>query len=136
MPEALAALVVYDPEGSAEDNLATMSDAAEAVSTGEVTRAVRNSASEAGPITVGDWIGIVRGDGIVAVSGTLEGASIALLDHLVDPGREILTVIIGVDASRHAVDAIEAWAGEQHPDLQVEIHRGGQPLYPFLFGVE
>ena len=136
MPEALAALVVYDPEGSADENLATMSDAAAAVSTGEVTRAVRDSASDAGAITVGDWIGIVRGDGIVAVSGTLEGASLALLDHLVEPGREILTVITGVDAPRHATDAIEAWAGEQHPDLQVEIHHGGQPLYPFLFGVE
>jgi dihydroxyacetone kinase-like predicted kinase len=136
MPEALAALVVYDPEGSADENLATMADAAAAVITGEVTQAVRDSASDVGPITTGDWIGIVRGDGIVAVSGTLEGASLALLDHLVEPGREILTVITGAGAPRHATDAIEAWAGEQHPDLQLEIHRGGQPLYPFLFGVE
>jgi dihydroxyacetone kinase-like predicted kinase len=113
-----------------------MSDAAAAVSTGEVTQAVRDSASEAGAITAGDWIGIVRGDGIVAVSGTLEGASLALLDHLVEPGREILTVITGADAPRHATDAIEAWAAEHHPDVQVEIHHGGQPLYPFLFGVE
>ena len=63
MPEALAALVVYDPEDSAEVNYAAMSAAADSTASGEVTQAIRATSSEAGPITVGDWIGIVRGDG-------------------------------------------------------------------------
>jgi len=136
MPEALAALVVYDPEASAAENQAEMAESAASVATGEVTQAVRDSGSDVGPITTGDWIGIVRGDGIVSVSGTLEGASLALLEHLVTPDREILTVVTGIDAPRHVTDAIEAWAGDAHPDVQVEIHHGGQPLYPYLFGVE
>ena len=86
MPEALAALVVYDPEADAADQR-RRDDARrrESVATGEVTQAVRATNSDAGPIDEGDWIGIVRGDGIVAVSGSLDGATVALLDHLVGP---------------------------------------------------
>lgn len=136
MPEALAALVLYDPEASAEENLREMADAAGSVVTGEVTQAVRDSNSEAGPITKGDWIGIVRGDGIVSVSDTLESASLALLEQIVTADREILTVVTGDDAPRMVTDAIAAWVGGARPDMQLEIHHGGQPLYPYLFGVE
>lgn len=136
MPEALAALVVYDPVADAEANGAEMVEAANAVMTGEVTRAVRSTQSDAGPIAEGDWIGIVRGDGIVAVAGTLDGATVALLDHLLGPGCEIVTVLEGVDASRGHTDVIQAWISENRPGVEVEVHRGGQPLYPYLFGVE
>lgn len=136
MPEALASLVLYDPEADAAENAEEMSEAAESVATGEVTQAVRATNSDAGAIAEGDWIGIVRGDGIVVVSGTLDGATAALLEHLVEPGREIVTVIEGREATGGHTDAIRAWLEEQRPGVQVEIHRGGQPLYPYLFGVE
>ena len=68
MPEALAALIVYDPEADAAVNADEMNEAIESIATGEVTQAVRDSNSDAGPIAVGDWMGIVRGDGIVAVA--------------------------------------------------------------------
>ena len=136
MPEALAALVVYDPEDSVEQNAREMAEGAESVATGEVTRAVRDTSSEAGPITTGDWIGIVRGDGIVSVNGTLAGASTALLDLLITPEREIITVIEGADATASVTEALRSWLADQRPDVQVEVHRGGQPLYPYLFGVE
>ena len=136
MPEALAALVVYDPEASVDENMAEMIDAAQAMVTGEVTQAIRDTNSDAGAITVGDWIGLVRGDGIVAVSGTLEGASQALLSHLITAEREIVTIIEGVDAPTTTTLALRAWLEAEYPDLQIECHRGGQPLYPYLFGVE
>ncbi len=136
MPEALAALVLYDPEADAAENGVEMSEAAESVVTGEVTQAVRATNSDAGPIDEGDWIGIVRGDGIVAVSGTLDGATVALLDHLVGPRAEIVTVVEGVDATPGHTDVIHAWLDEHRPGVQVEVHRGAQPLYPYLFGVE
>jgi DAK2 domain fusion protein YloV len=136
MPEALAALVVLDPEASAEDNAAGMTAAAESVATGEVTQAVRDAGSPAGPVRVGDWIGLRRGDGIVAVSGSLVSASCALLDDLCAGNREIVTIIEGVDATADHTAALRAWLADNHPDLAVEVHRGGQPLYPYLFGVE
>ena len=142
MPEALAALVVYDPEAEATDNASEMTDAAESVATGEVTQAVRSTNSEAGPVNEGDWMGLVRGaknpgeGGIVAVSDTLEGAVVALLEQLVGPTAEIITVVEGRDATGGQTDMIRTWLGENRPDVQVEVHRGGQPLYPYLFGVE
>lgn len=136
MPAALAALVVYDPEADADGNLEEMTEAASSVGTGEITQAVRDAVSDCGPITAGDWIGLVRGDGIVSVSGSLVGAACALLDHLITPGREIVTVITGVDATAGHTDALLSWIAEHRPEVQVEVHRGGQPLYPYLIGVE
>ncbi|MEY2996392.1 MAG: hypothetical protein RLZ86_316 [Actinomycetota bacterium] len=136
MPEALAALVVYDPEATADVNAASMSSAIGAMITGDVTQAVRDASSDAGPVTVGDWIGLVRGEGIVTVSGTPDGAAIGLLRTIVTEDREIVTVIEGADATPSATDAILAWLAEERPEVQVECHRGAQPLYPYLFGVE
>jgi uncharacterized protein len=136
MPEALAALVVYDPEDSCDANLAAMTAAAEATQTGEVTQAIRDTQSEVGPVTSGDWIGLVRGDGIVAIGGSVTSASRRLLDHLVTADREIVTVITGVDAKRATTEELISWLGEAHPHIEIEVHGGGQALYPYLFGVE
>jgi len=136
MPEALAALVVYDPEATAERNGDEMTEAALSVATGEITQAVRDTESDAGTITAGDWIGIVRGDGIVAIGGTWRAAASQLLSHLITPEREIVTALEGSDATSAMTDELRAWLFENHPDVVVEVHRGGQPLYPYLFGVE
>jgi uncharacterized protein len=136
MPEALAALVVYDPEDSSDANLAAMTAAAEATQTGEVTQAIRDTQSEVGPVTSGDWIGLVRGDGIVAIGGSVTSASRRLLDHLVTADREIVTVITGADAKRAITEELISWIGEAHPHVEIEVHGGGQALYPYLFGVE
>jgi dihydroxyacetone kinase-like predicted kinase len=136
MPEALASLVSYDPEASAESNARGMSAAAEAVATGEITQAVRDTNTDAGKVTEGDWIGIVRGDGIVSIAGTLVGSATQLLEHLIEPSRELLTIVTGADATTAQTDQITAWVHEHRPDVDIEVHAGGQPLYPYLFGVE
>jgi DAK2 domain fusion protein YloV len=136
MPEALAALVVYDPEATADENAAEMADAASSVLTGEVTRAVRATHSPAGDVSEGDWIGLVRGEGIVSVAQTVDAAAIGLLDTLVTDRHELVTVIEGGDAPAETTEALRAWLGAARPGAQVEVHRGGQPLYPYLFGVE
>ena len=136
MPEALAALVVYDPEATVVENHAAMVDAIAAMATGEVTQAVRDSKTEAGDVVAGDWIGLVRGDGIVAVSTTLEGVCTAVLERLLSGSSEIVTVIEGVDAEPETTKAIHDYLARVNPGVQVELHRGGQPLYPYLFGVE
>jgi len=136
MPEALAALVFYDPESTSELNAAAMSDAAAAVATGEVTQAVRDTNSDAGAVRAGDWIGLVRGDGLVAIGGTMVAASCSLLDKLVTPGRELMTIITGDLATARATEEIVAYIAENFDGVEVEVHAGGQPLYPYLFGVE
>ena len=136
MPEALAALVVYDPEDSAEANLAAMGAAAEATRTGEITQAIRDTKTEAGSVTVGDWIGLVKGDGIVAIGGTVTSTAERLLEHLITPDREIVTIVTGADAKRPVTEELLAWLAENYPGVDVEVHGGGQALYPYLFGVE
>jgi DAK2 domain fusion protein YloV len=136
MPEALAALVAYDPEASAEHNGSAMAKAAAAVVTGEVTSAVRDAKTDAGEVKVGDPIGLVRGDGVVAVAPTTFECATALLKHIVTDERELLTIIVGSDAKASVTDDIVAWMGEHFPGVACEVHRGGQPLYPYLFGVE
>lgn len=136
MPEALAALVAYDPEASAEHNGSQMLRAASSVATGEVTKAIRDTNSDAGPVKAGDFIGLVRGDGVVAVAATLDVVCHDLLAKLITPQRELLTIITGSDATSQATDALVKHVGQVHPHISCEVHFGGQPLYPYLFGVE
>jgi uncharacterized protein len=136
MPEALAALVAYDPAASAEHNGTAMAKAAAAVVTGEITTAVRDTKTDAGAVKAGDTIGLVRGDGVVAIAPDVFECATALLKHIVTDNRELLTIIVGVDATADTTERIVAWAGEHFPAVASEVHRGGQPLYPYLFGVE
>jgi uncharacterized protein len=136
MPEGLAALMAYDPEADAPTNTTAMRVATAEVASGEITQAVRASQTDAGPVAESDWIGIVRGDGIVAVAADLLGATTALLDRLVSDRSELVTVLTGLDADDATTAAIGEWVAEHHPTVEVEVHDGGQPLYPYLFGVE
>jgi len=133
--EGFAALVSYDPEASSGDNAEEMTGAASNVLAGEVTRAVRDSSSDAGPIREGDYLGISR-EGIVAVNPALDAAAITLLERLVNDEHEIVTIIEGEGATHASTRAVTEWLGEHFPDVTAEVHHGGQPLYPYLLGVE
>jgi DAK2 domain fusion protein YloV len=136
MPEGLAALMAYDPEADAPTNTTAMRLASAAIASGEITRAVRASQTDAGPVAEGDWMGIVRGDGIVAVSPDLFEAVTTLLERLITDRSELVTVLRGADADDATTTAITEWVAEHHPSVEVEVHDGQQPLYPYLFGVE
>jgi uncharacterized protein len=133
--EAFAALMGYDPEAPAADNAKEMTALSANVVAGEVTRAVRDSTSDAGPIAEGDYLGIAR-DGIRVVAKSAGAAATELLGQLVSDDHEIVTVIEGDGSSAADTRAITEWLGEHHPGVQPEVHHGGQPLYPYLFGVE
>jgi DAK2 domain fusion protein YloV len=135
VPEALAALVEYDPNAELADNEATMNEARERVRTGEVTQAVRDSTGEAGAIRKGDWIALCR-DGIVATSGSAADAVCQLLGKLVHDDSEIVTVLVGADAAANETDRIREHVEVTFPHLEIEFHDGGQPLYRYLVGVE
>jgi hypothetical protein len=133
--EGFAALMGYDPESPVEDNAKEMAELASSVVAGEVTQAVRDSSCDLGPITKGDFLGIAR-DGIRAVSPTLADAAVELLAVLVTESHEIVTIIEGDGSGAAATRQITEWLGEHHPEVTYEVHHGGQPLYPYLFGVE
>ena len=133
--EALAAMVVYDKGVALDANLAAMIEAAERVRAGEVTQAVRDSVAECGPIKAGDWIAITSAGICVATSSPAD-AAIALLDTLVDDDVELVTLLVGEGAEPDDTARIAAYLETAHPDVELEVHDGDQPLYPYLVGVE
>jgi dihydroxyacetone kinase-like predicted kinase len=133
--DGFASLLAYDPEAAGAVNAAAMAEAAENVIAGEVTQAVRDSSCDLGPIHEGDWLGLGR-DGIRAVAGSLEQVCEHLLTALVDDDHEIVTIIEGEGSSAALTRHLEVWLQENRPGASAEVHHGGQPLYPYLFGIE
>ncbi|MCZ7536730.1 MAG: DAK2 domain-containing protein [Acidimicrobiia bacterium] len=133
--EALAALVGYDPDAPVGANVAAMTEAVVRVRTGEVTRAVRDAIAECGPVKEGDWIALDKNGVCAAVASALEAVTL-LLDLLVDDDSEIVTVLVGSEARQADTDRIRQHLSLAHPHVESEFHEGGQPLYPYLVGVE
>jgi len=134
--EGLAALVAYDPDAAIQPNVGAMSEAAARVRSGEVTRAVRDSHCDLGPIAHGDWLALARGDGIVAVKRSAGEAVVSLVDQLIDDDSELVTVLVGADAHPADTARLLEHLATNHPGVDAEVHEGGQPLYPWLVGVE
>ncbi len=135
IPQAFAALLRYDPDAPVSQNAAAMEAAVEHAVYGEVTRAVRDATSEIGPIIEGDWIGL-SGRGIEVARGSLSDAACALLARLVGEESEVVTIIEGEGATNLDTRHVAVWLSDNRPDVEVEIHHGGQPLYPYLFGID
>lgn len=135
IPEGFAALLEYDPEADVAHNVEAMADAATNVVAGEVTRAVRASSCDVGPIAEGDFLGIAR-SGIVAVTQSPADAVIGLLTKLLEDDHELVTLIEGEGSTVGDTRQIREWVLERRPDMTVEVHPGGQPLYPYFVGVE
>jgi uncharacterized protein len=133
--EGFAALLAYDPEADGSVNAQTMEASARSVVAGEVTRAVRDSDSRVGPISTGDWLGLSR-RGIEVVGDSLAGASCSLLEALVDESHALVTIIEGEGSGAADTRRITEWLRDQRPDVETEVHHGGQPLYPYLFSIE
>jgi len=133
--EGFAALLAYDPAAEADANVASMSESAARVVPAEVTRAVRDTVTDAGEVHEGDFIGVSR-DGVVAVSDNIVVCTRLLLSRLLEPDHELLTLIEGEGARVADTRRIEEWLSEEYPDVAVEVHQGGQPLDPYLLGIE
>jgi uncharacterized protein len=133
--EGFAALLEYDPESDASANKTAMAASACRVVPGEVTRAVRDSPGPNGPIHEGDWLGLSRHQ-IEATGSSLDEVSRALLDKLIEPHHELVTLIEGEGPRHGETRRLTEWLSEKHPQVAVEVHHGGQPLYPYLFSIE
>ena len=135
--QAFSAMFVVDAEGTLEDNVAEMTSAIEMVRDGEVTTAVRDSqAADGSPIHDGDVMGI-EGGAITVVGSDVEDVTVRVINRMQEEEEgDTLTILAGADLSdddfEHLLDAISA----AQPDLEVDSHRGEQPLYPVVFSIE
>jgi dihydroxyacetone kinase-like predicted kinase len=131
----MSALVAYDSSAALGVNVRAMTNANDAIVCGEVTQAVRDAKVAVGEIKEGDWLG-VTGDGIAVVAASLPEALVQLVETLVGDDHEILTVLEGDGATSEATEALEEFLSQARPSVELDLHKGDQPLYPYLIGVE
>lgn len=135
IPQGLSAILAFNREAGAGENKEMMLDAIRNVISGEVTHAVRDSHIGPFHIKEGDYLGIADGE-IQASAPTLASTVEQLLQKMVVPDAEIVTVFYGRDTEEAQAEALERYITEQFPDVEVEMHYGGQPLYYYLIAVE
>lgn len=137
VPQAFSALFAVMPDAGVDDVVEAMCDAYSEVRDGEVTRAVRDSsASDGSPIHSGDVMGIIAGSIDIVGSDVLQ-VTVDCINRMMDEEEgDSLTILAGEelsdDAFQEILDAIE----EAQPDLEIDSHRGEQPLYPVIFSIE
>lgn len=136
VPQAFAAMFAFDAQDSLEDNVEAMTEAAAEVKTGEITQAIRDSHDAHGnPIANGDTIGIADGS-IEAVGKSTEEVTLALLETMEADEADTLTILAGEGYPDDSFEALVASIEDKFDDLEIDAHRGEQPLYPILFSLE
>ncbi len=135
VPEGFAALMAYDPEAAIDENATRMTAAARRVVPISVTQAVRDAVTPAGRVSQGQWLALTR-DGIAVVAEDLADAVCRALDAVLGDASEIVTLIEGEGAGAGTTRQVTEWLHDAYKDISVEVHHGGQPLYPYLISVE
>ncbi len=135
IPQGLAAVLAFKEEETVERNSAWMKNAAEQVLSGQVTRAVRDTTIEGVDIRQGHYIGI-KEKTIVVSDASLQAACQTLIVSMLESGGDLLTILTGEDAEAAGTASLCEWIGEHYPELELEVQKGGQPLYPYVFALE
>jgi hypothetical protein len=133
IPAGLAAALAYDGARSAAENAAAMAEAAAAVAAGEVTRASRDISLNGLAIRRGDWLGLADGEPVGGGDDFVEVA-LAVVMRLLEQPKAVLTLLTGDEPP--PLDGLVERLAADHPELEVEVHEGGQPHYPLLLGAE
>jgi dihydroxyacetone kinase-like predicted kinase len=129
----LAALVAFDPARSADENLESMAEAVEGVATGAVTIASRDVELNGVSVRKGAWLGLADGE-TVAGGDDFDEVAEAVVERLLAEPRGVLTLLTG--NTEPELDELVAAVGRRHPEVELEVHEGGQPHYPLLLSAE
>ncbi|MFV2051096.1 DAK2 domain-containing protein, partial [Metabacillus sp. YM-086] len=135
VPQGMAALLSFNPSVEPEEVGRIMSEALGNVKSGQITYAVRDTNIDGLDIAKGDFMGISNGK-IVVTDREQLSASKKLLSEMITEDDEILTIIQGEDVSDEEVEQLLTFAEEQFEDVEIEVHKGEQPLYSYIFSVE
>ena len=133
--QAMAAMLGFSKDADLEENKEAMTDELDTVISGQVTIAVRDTTIEGREIKKDDYMGIVDGN-IVVTNPDRKEAAIEMVRAMLDEDSEVVTIIYGEDGNKEEAEAIETAVSELDEDLEIEIHEGNQPVYPYLISVE
>lgn len=135
IPQGFTSLLAFDPSKTLEDNVADMTASLSDVVSGSVTLAVRDTTIDGLDIHENDFLGMVDGS-IVVSNPDMEATLKTTFDHMIDEDSEIVTIFIGEDGSSEVAQGLADYLEETYEDIEVELHQGDQPVYPYLMSVE
>ena len=135
IPQGLTSLLAFDESKSIEENYERMSASLGDVASGSVTTAVRDTTIDGLEIHENDNLGMVDGKIVVSNPDMMETLE-ETFAHMLDEDSEIVTIYVGEDGSEELANELAQALAEKYEDVEVEIHQGGQPVYPYLFSVE
>lgn len=135
IPQGLTSLLAFDVSKSIEENYERMSAALADVVSGSVTTAVRDTTIDGLEIHENDNLGMVDGKIVVSNPDMMETLE-ETFAHMLDEDSEIVTIYVGEEGSEEVANELAQSLAEKYEDVEVEIHQGGQPVYPYLFSVE
>ena len=135
IPQGLTSLLAFDESKSIEENYERMSASLGDVVSGSVTTAVRDTTIDGLEIHENDNLGMVDGKIVVSNPDMMETLK-ETFAHMLDEDSEIVTIYVGEDGSEELANELAQALAEKYEDVEVEIHQGGQPVYPYLFSVE
>ena len=135
IPQGLTSLLAFDESKSIEENYERMSASLGYVASGSVTTAVRDTTIDGLEIHENDNLGMVDGKIVVSNPDMMETLE-ETFAHMLDEDSEIVTIYVGEDGSEELANELAQALAEKYEDVEVEIHQGGQPVYPYLFSVE
>ncbi|WP_027107007.1 DAK2 domain-containing protein [Ligilactobacillus ceti] len=133
--QGMAALFVFNKDASLAENAEAMTENLEYVTSGQVTTAVRDTTIDGQVIKKDEFMGIIDGKIKLTEKTALE-AAIAMSKEMIDDDSEVITIIFGEDGTQAEAEEIKEAILAIDEDLEVEIHAGNQPVYPYLISVE
>lgn len=135
VPQGITAIINFMPDADAKMNEETMLEEIQRVKSGQVTYAVRDTHIDDKEIHEGDIMGI--GDkGILAVGKGIEETTKAMLEQLVDKESELISLYYGEEVKEEDAEQLIQEIEELYPDVDVDAHFGGQPIYYYVLAVE
>lgn len=135
VPQGITAVISFMPEADVDANIEAMEEAVKNVKTGQVTYAVRDTKIDDKVIHEGDIMGI--GDqGILSVGQSVEDTVKDMLSQLVDDDSELISLYYGQDIQAEDAEKFAQTVEELYPDVDIDVHMGGQPIYYYVLSVE
>ena len=135
IPQGIASAIIFNPEISADENFKEMKSALKNVKSGEITFSIRDSEINGLKLKKDDFIGIFEKE-IVVDNKDKVSATLGLIDKMLDEECSLVTLIYGQDVTQEEVGQVRKSFRENHPDLDLDIRPGKQPVYSFIIGVE
>lgn len=133
--QGMTAMLAFNDQATLEENKESMTEMSQSVVSGQVTNAIRDTSIDGIKITEGDYLGMIDGK-IVISNPDLKETSLETLDGMITEETEIVTIIAGEGGSVAEGQELAVALEEKYPDLELEIHQGDQPVYPYLFSAE